>query len=86
MVVFSCAYKMVTDTLEVLVKAIGIKIVLVPIQYPVTGESQLIDAFAVTLAENGAVRLCIFDHISSMVSESLQKSLRMRHDIYQHMM
>lgn len=59
---------MVVDTLDFLVRTMSIQIVVVPVLYPVINESQIISAFESTLAKSGAVRLCVFSHISSMVS------------------
>ncbi len=72
MVLFSCAYKMVFDTLAYLVRTIEIEVVVVPIIYPVESEAQLIDSFKSTMQSTKGVKLCIFDHISSMVCTTFQ--------------
>lgn len=63
---------MVKEALEVVKNRIAIKIVYIPISYPVESEQQIIESFESELAkhggaESGGVKLCIFDHVSSMV-------------------
>jgi hypothetical protein len=65
---FSCDYQMVIDTLQFLRSSAAITVISVPIVYPVVDESQLIDAFQSELDNHSHVTMCIYSHISSMVS------------------
>lgn len=66
--VFSSAYRMVVDTLLFLQQLHGIEIVKVDLVFPLAGEEVLVDLVKNTLATTSGVKLCIFSHISSMVS------------------
>ena len=66
---FSSAYRMVVDTLKYLVTTMGVEIVEVPIAYPVLHEDELIRAVESTLEKHASIRMCVFSHISSMVSK-----------------
>lgn len=65
---FSCDYQMVIDTLQFLKSSAAITVISVPIVYPVVDESQLVDAFQSELDKHNHVTMCIYSHISSMVS------------------
>jgi len=66
---FSCDYQMVIDTLQFLKSSCAaITVVSVPIVYPVAAESQLVEAFQAELDKHSHVAMCIYSHISSMVS------------------
>lgn len=65
---FSCDYQMVIDTLQFLKSSADITVISVPIVYPVVDESQLVDAFQSELDKHSHVTMCIYSHISSMVS------------------
>eukprot|EP01031_Cornospumella_fuschlensis_P038784 gene38784-47163_t len=64
--VFSSAYRMVTDTLRFLQMHQKVETVVVDIPYPLTSAQQMVDAVSQMLADVGEVRMCIFSHISSM--------------------
>lgn len=67
--VFSSAYRMVTDTLRFIVHATGIEVVELPIPYPLTSEDILCDLLRDYMqTHTTSVKMCIFSHISSMVS------------------
>ena len=68
MLVFSSAYKMVVDTLSFLAETLGVEVIEVPIRYPVRCAQELIDSVEETLRSRSNVRMCVFSHISSMVS------------------
>ncbi len=72
-ILFSSAYRMVVDTIKFLIETTGVEIIEVPILYPVQSEQDLIDGVAKAFDENveKTIRMCIFSHISSMVSKIL---------------
>jgi len=59
---------MVLDTLLFLTQLVGVEVVKVDIPYPLASEQVLIDLVSDTLANTPGIRLCVFSHISSMVS------------------
>ena len=61
---------MVTDTLRFLQMHQKVETVVVDIPYPLTSAQQMVDAVSQKLADVGEVRMCIFSHISSMVSSN----------------
>ena len=71
-IVFSSVYKMCSDTVtRLLTNLTNIKVYEVPIPYPLTDESILIEQFSKYLNEyksddGGRIRMAIFSHISSM--------------------
>ena len=65
---FSCAYRMVVDTLAFHQRTTKIKVVSIPVVYPVTSEQAIIDSFVQELHKHEKVTMCVFDHVSSMVN------------------
>lgn len=71
-IVFSSIYKMCTDTISrLLTNLINVKVIEVPIPYPLTDESILIAQFKKYLNgynsdDGGIIKMAIFSHISSM--------------------
>jgi selenocysteine lyase/cysteine desulfurase len=66
--VFSSAYRMVTETLLFQEFYQNVQTILVPIAYPVNGPEEMVQSFKTVIEEYGSrVKLCIFSHISSMV-------------------
>lgn len=66
--VFSSAYKMITETLRFQEFHQGIVTIEIPIAYPVANEEELIESFKEVIAKHAPrVKLCVFSHISSMV-------------------
>ena len=59
---------MVIETLNWMHATQGIEQIVVPVTFPVASSQQLIDAVATALAREaeGAVKICVFSHISSM--------------------
>jgi selenocysteine lyase/cysteine desulfurase len=73
--VFSSAYQMVTETLLFQEVYQQVKMISIPIEYPVKDPQELILAFSSIIQQLGnQVKLCIFSHISSMVSSFLNFS------------
>jgi selenocysteine lyase/cysteine desulfurase len=70
--VLSSAYRMVLDTLRFLHQHIGIESVVVDIPFPLINEHEIIDAVAAVLKSTDSIKMCIFSHISSMVSISFK--------------
>lgn len=67
---FSCAYKMVMEALQFTQRFVNLKIVYIPILYPVANEEELIESFRQEISKHEKIAMCIFDHVSSMVSNS----------------
>jgi hypothetical protein len=63
---------MVKEALKVVQHKTPLRVVYIPIKYPVVSEQDLVATFEAelnkyTTADGGGVKLCIFDHVSSMV-------------------
>jgi hypothetical protein len=65
---FSCAYRMVVETLAVVQFDKKIRVVSIPIEYPVVDETKIVNSFIVELQRHDKVAFCIIDHVSSQVS------------------
>lgn len=72
---FSSAYRMVVDTLKYLISTLEVEIVEVSIAYPVLSEDELLQSVEQVLHAHDSIRMCIFSHISSMVSDPFLRSL-----------
>ena len=68
--VFSSAYRMVKDVVRFQEHYQQIKLIEVPIYYPLATEQELIDDVKAALNNHPNVKMCIFSHISSMVKPS----------------
>jgi isopenicillin-N epimerase len=65
--VFSSAYRMVTDCLRFLVNSTDIEILELPIPYPLTSASILVEMVAKAIEIHGdVIKVAVFSHISSM--------------------
>ena len=62
----STAYGMVINTLKFLQDTVGIEVVVVGVEFPVTSPRQILDAVKAALDANPGVVLSIFSHISSV--------------------
>ena len=65
----STAYGMVSETLDWLVASTGIEVVVVDIKFPLSSSEQIVTVVSDALAEHPDVKLCVFSHISSMVTQ-----------------
>lgn len=80
---FSSAYRMVTDCLRFLVHSTDIEILELPIPYPLTSASILVEMVAKAIEIHGdVIKVAVFSHISSMVS-SISRKLSFDMIIYQ---
>ncbi len=66
--VLSCVYRMVTEVCKWFVETQGIEIVKVEIQFPIQDKKQILEAVTAALEEHDNIKICVFDHISSMPS------------------
>lgn len=75
---FDCAYRMVKEALWVVSSKTPLRVVYIPIQYPIRSEEELVASFKAELDkyEVGGVKLCIIDHVSSMVGDCRSTSNR----------
>ena len=64
---------MVIETLNFLQNSSSIAVISIPVIYPVNSESEIIDSFVQELQKHVNVRMCIFDHVSSMVSANSER-------------
>ena len=62
----STAYGMVVETLSYLQQTAGIEVIVVDVQFPMTGKEQIATAVREALVNHSNVKLCVFSHISSM--------------------
>jgi selenocysteine lyase/cysteine desulfurase len=67
--ILSTAYGMVKETLNWLVDTAGIEVIIVNIMFPMESPQQITLAVSDALAVHSDVKLCVFSHISSMVSD-----------------
>lgn len=64
----STAYGMIINTLEYLQETVGIEVVVVDVEYPVTGTAQIINSVQKAIDANPGIKMSIFTHISSYPS------------------
>lgn len=64
---FSTAYNMVTETLRWLEETKGVRVLVVPVEFPMTDANAMTRALddALRRSDDGVVRLCVFSHVSS---------------------
>lgn len=78
----STAYGMVIETLSWLKDTIGIETIVIPVQFPVQNENQIVESVRLSCQQNPDVKLCIFSHISSMPSmiEPIDTLIKIAHE------
>lgn len=62
---------MVIEALQYARRSVDIKVVYVPILYPIANGEELVSSFRAEMAKHANVTMCILDHVSSMVRQDL---------------
>ena len=68
MICFDCAYKMTMEALRIASIKTSLNVVYIPIEYPIQSVDRIILSLEKELLKHESVAICIFDHVSSMVS------------------